>query len=154
MVLRQYEDPFSRELCTKLEQAANKKKQKQRDRPPITSLFNYCCYIDISNYCFTPSKLVGLGAIDLTKLKIGENSLLTWEDIKNLNNWDFFPHQKHYKLLVAQFKEMASRDLHKLWKEVLPNFKQDINLVKSSNKQEAIKTLAMMTNVRRVKYLA
>ena len=49
---------------------------------------------------------------------------------------------------------MSSTDLHKLWKEVLPTVKQDIDLDKQSDKLEAIKTLASLNNVKRVKYLA
>ena len=49
---------------------------------------------------------------------------------------------------------MSARDLHKLWDEVLPNFKKDINFNSQSDQKEAVKTLASLTNIKRVKYLA
>ena len=84
MALKQYGDPYNlRDLCTKSAQEGYKNKKKQNPIPQFILKIDFCCHINFNNYCFTSSKPVGLGAIDLTQLKIGDENLPTMNDFKS-----------------------------------------------------------------------
>ena len=94
--------------------------QKEINSPNI-KILDYKDYMDPVSLCFTNDKPVGLGAIDLRDFVFGEQSRSpTLNDIANLNNDEFFPHQTDYERSLKEFQNLPKEELERVWKTTAP----------------------------------
>ena len=128
--------------------------QEEKNAPKI-KILDYKEYMDQNTLCFKSDKPVGLGAFDLRDFVFGEESRSpTLNDIASLNNDDFFPHQTDYEMSLKEFQNLPKEELERVWKTTAPYNVGHHDLTDRSNKIKAATTLASLTNVKRVKYIA
>ena len=74
--------------------------------------------------------------------------------MEKLNNKDFSDFQNHPTVALDHYRSMPKKNLEIVWKDVAPENKKEHDLSEKGDKQKAAKTLAALSNVKQVKYLA
>ena len=130
----------------------NKRLRRQDSK---RSKLAYEAYLDKNRFQFTDRKPIGQGAIDLTTFGIGKQSRPpTLKDIKKLENKDLSDIQTGLTVAFDFYKSMPKKQLEDIWSKVAPDNVKQHNLLKQLDKLKAAGTLAALSNVKQVKYLA